>query len=112
MFPKRIYENGESVPTHRHFHKRSVRETWDPSAKYFLEINGEIYHFNLEYMHNFVFPGLTVQRYSDNYTWIEDGGDLTGLSCFYHGTVNGTAQSRATLSLCDGMVSTVPNRSF
>lgn len=105
MFPKRIYENGETAPTHRHFHKRSVRKMWDPSAKYFLDINGKSYRFDLEYMHNFVLPGLIVQRYSDNYTWIEEEDNQTGLSCFYHGTVNGSARSRATLSLCDGMVS-------
>ena len=105
MFPQRIYENGEKFPTHRHFHKRSVREKWDPRVKYFLDINGENYHFDLEYMHNFVLPGLIVQKYSDNYTWIEEEDDQSGLSCFYHGAISGSAQSRATLSLCDGMVS-------
>ena len=105
MFPRRIFENGGKNPAHRHFHKRSVREKWDPSAKYVLDINGESYRFDMEFMHNFVLPGLIVQRFSDNYTWIEEEDNQTGLSCFYHGTVNGSAHSRVTLSLCDGMVS-------
>ena len=105
MFPKRIYENGQMHPTHRHFHKRSVREKWDPSVKYILDINGESYYFNMEFKHNFVLPGLIVQKYSDNFTWIEEEDRQSGLSCYYHGTVNGSVQSRATLSLCDGMVS-------
>ena len=105
MFPKRIYENGQMHPTHHHFHKRSVREKWDPSVKYILDINGESYNFNMEFKHNFVLPGLIVQKYSDNFTWIEEEDRQSGLSCYYHGTVNGSVQSRATLSLCDGMVS-------
>ncbi|KAK3601758.1 hypothetical protein CHS0354_016122 [Potamilus streckersoni] len=93
------YRRRRSVP------KDSTTVQWDITQRVYYTFNafGKTYNFNLgfnsEFFHS---PGLIVQRYSNNQTWLEETTvDIKG--CFYTGTVIGDAWSHVSLSLCDGM---------
>ncbi|XP_060563969.1 A disintegrin and metalloproteinase with thrombospondin motifs 9-like isoform X2 [Ruditapes philippinarum] len=105
VFPKRVYDNhnGLDVTNKRHFHKRSVRELWDKNVDYVVEFGDKNIKLNLARKDDIVAPGIVVQQFKGNLTWLEEHSTLSGLSCFYEGTVSGSGWSQASLSLCDGM---------
>lgn len=104
VFPKRVYDNGEDYPIYRHFHKRSVREAWDKNVDYMVKFGGKSVKLNLSRTDDIVAPGIVVQHFRGNLTWLEEHSTQRGLSCFYEGSMAGTGWSQASLSLCDGMV--------
>lgn len=105
VYPKRTSENGKEYPAHRHFHKRSVRENWDNKVDYTVEFGGKSVKLNLERKEDLVAPNFVVQHFKGNLTWLHEEKVQNGLGCFYEGSVPGTSSSHASLSLCDGMVS-------
>lgn len=104
VFPKRVYHNDLDYPVRRHFHKRSVRELWDDNVNYIVEFGEKSIKLNLARKDDLVAPGVTVQHFKGNLTWLEEHSTPNSVSCFYEGTVSGSGWSHASLSLCDGMV--------
>lgn len=104
MFPKRVYDNSLDNTNKGHFHKRSVRALWDKHVDYVVEFGDKNIKLNLARKDDIVAPGIVVQQFKGNLTWLEEHSTLSGLSCFYEGTVSGSGWSQASVSLCDGMV--------
>lgn len=103
VYPRRIDKNDIDYPLHRHFHKRSAEEHWDKYVDYTIKFSGMYKKINLIRKDDLVAPGMVVQHFDENITWLEDTNSKKGLTCFYEGTLNVSGWTQASVSLCNGM---------
>ena len=105
VFPERIYTYGVGTEEFSHFHKRSVPDKWHKQVDYSIKFSKKDIKFKLLRNDDIVTPGIVVQHFRGNNTWLDEQGSQNGLSCFYEGRVHGNQNSRVLVNLCDGMVS-------